>query len=99
MGTAHPGQALVLLPEGRPKLIRLFPLPLRPLTWGTSASRISRIPGVAGASGSLKSLRVRAMVMRWARRLNPTLMSFRGLRERCQYCVDATGLGSTTPAV
>lgn len=31
--------------------------------------------------------------------LNPMLMSFLGLRERCQYWHSATGLGSSTPAV
>lgn len=36
---------------------------------------------------------------RTARREKPTEMSFLGLRERCQYCAVATGLGSTTPAV
>ena len=34
-----------------------------------------------------------------ARREKPTLISFFGLRERCQYCAVATGFGSTTPAV
>ena len=33
------------------------------------------------------------------RREKPTEMSFLGLRERCQYWVVDTGLGSTAPAV